>query len=442
MKFIFADSLDFVDPGYDFIQDRHAPTRKPYWDDAYPHEILGYAPYDGVLVSRGIVGDIHSGGKYSQSQAMRFRRVGARAFLRLDRPQFEHLQIFGDCGAFTYASEDIPPYTPADMAAFYEDGGFTHGCSVDHIIFDFDPRSVGMEGGSEDARRRFDITLENASTFLSESQHLSAHFTPLGAVQGWSPGSMAEAARRLVAMGYDYLAVGGMVPLKAEQIRQCLTAIRDAVPERTRLHILGFAKANEIASFANLRITSFDTTSPLLRAFKDAKQNYYLPGETGALRYYTAIRVPQATENTRLTRLVKQGRFNSEALVALETKALAFLRAYDGHRAGLEETLEAVLAFNSILALEQPLGEVRDHPTIATLESRYRATLLERPWRQCGCEICAAASIEVLIFRASNRNKRRGIHNLGVFKTLVDQLDLDTAHEPINLFGRAGAAES
>ena len=158
MKFIFADSLDYVDPGYDFVADRNSPGRKPYWDDAYPHEILGYAPYDGVLVSRGIVGDIHTGGKYTQAQAMRFRRVGARAFLRLDRPEFADLQIFGDCGAFTYSDQNVPPYTPADMASFYEDGDFTHGCSVDHIIFEFDPNSVGLNGGSEVAHERFDIT--------------------------------------------------------------------------------------------------------------------------------------------------------------------------------------------------------------------------------------------------------------------------------------------
>jgi len=441
MKFIFADSLDFVDPGYDFVEDRFSPGRKPYWDDAYPHEILGYAPYDGVLVSRGIVGDVHSGGKYSQAQAMRFRRVGARTFLRLDAPEFATLQIFGDCGAFTYSAEEIPPYTPADMASFYEDGRFTHGCSVDHIVFEFDPNSTGLDGGSDVAHQRFDITLENADVFLKETRHIQSSFTPLGVVQGWSPSSMAEAARRLVAMGYDYLAVGGMVPLKAEQIRQCLTAIRDAVPAETRLHILGFAKANEIATFANLRITSFDTTSPLIRAFKDAKQNYYLPGDDGALRYFTAIRVPQAIENPRLTRLVREGRFESEALSALEKSALAALRAYDAGNAGLEETLQTVLAFNAIIATERPYEEVRQLPTMMDLESRYRSTLSERPWRQCKCAICESASIEVMIFRASNRNKRRGIHNLGVFKTLVDNLNLEQIDEPTNLFSSPSAAK-
>ena len=79
------------------------------------------------------------------------------------------------------------------------------------------------------------------------------------------------------------------------------------VPKETRLHILGFAKANEIESFAPLGITSFDTTSPLIRAFKDAKANYYLARRRWPLAYYTAIRVPQALENTKLLRLAKRG---------------------------------------------------------------------------------------------------------------------------------------
>src|SRR3546814_13548432 len=91
MKFIFADSMDFVDPGYDFLRDRNAERRTSYWDDAYPHEIMGYAPYDGVLVSRGIVGGPAVGGKYSEAHAMRFRRGGARTFLGLDNPETDSL---------------------------------------------------------------------------------------------------------------------------------------------------------------------------------------------------------------------------------------------------------------------------------------------------------------------------------------------------------------
>lgn len=428
MKFIFADSLDFVDPGYDFLNDRNSPGRKPYWDDAYPHEILGYAPYHGMLVSRGIVGDGPVKGKYTDAQAMRFRRVGAREFLRLNKPEFANLALFGDCGAFTYVKEDTPPYTPADTMEFYDDCGFTHGCSVDHIIFDFDETVTGLDGGSQEALRRFEITLENADAFLAEARQVG-RFTPMGVIQGWSPTSMAEAARRLVAMGYDYLAIGGMVPLKSEQIKRCLTAIRDVVPASTRLHILGFAKANDIHEFAPFNVTSIDTTSPLLRAFKDDKQNYWL-GDGPNLTYYTAIRVPQAIENPRLQAHVRQGDFKAEVLTRLETDALAALRAYDHDGQDLEGVLERVLAYNAVLATGQAYEKVRDHPIMEKLRGRYRTTLADTPWRKCDCRICRDVGIEVMIFRASNRNKRRGIHNLAAFKTVVDALP-SNQNEPL-----------
>ncbi|MDF0541198.1 tRNA-guanine transglycosylase DpdA [Sphingobium sp. H39-3-25] len=427
MKFIFADSLDYVDPAFDFIGDRSPAERQPYWDDAYPHEILGYAPYDGVLVSRGIVGDHRVKGKYTASQARRFGLVGVRKFLRLDKPEFAHLDIFGDCGAFTYVQEERPPYSPLEMAEFYDECGFTHGCSVDHIIFDFDPTLTGMAGGSDDARARFEITLENADGFRREAVGMGALFKPLGVIQGWSPGSMAEAARRLVTMGYDYLAVGGMVPLKSPEIKHCLEAIRDAVPASTRLHILGFAKADDIDSFHSFDIASFDTTSPLIRAFKDAKQNYYLPGNDLTLRYYTSIRVPQAIENPKLQRSVKKGTFRAEDLLRMEALALNTLRAFDRGEADLEEALRHVLVYSAPLIEERPYEDCSGSVSLARLEERYRTTLKDRPWQECSCAICREAAIDVIIFRGSNRNKRRGIHNLAIYHDHIERLDLKRA---------------
>lgn len=446
MKFLYADSLDYIDPAYDFIADRSPVGRRPYWDDRYPHEFMDEAPYHGVLVSRAIVGDgAVGGGKYTSPQAQRFRREGARAFLRLDAPRFSEMPIFGDCGAFAYHRSQMPPYTPEDMLAFYDDAGFTHGCSVDHIIFEFDEaQETGLGGGNPEAQRRFDITQTNAEIFLKEARQFANSFVPLGVIQGWSPGSMAEAARRLCAMGYSYLAVGGTVPLRSPQIKACLRAIRDVIPLETRLHVLGFAKANDILEFRSFGITTFDTTSPLLRAFKDARSNYYMRRSDGRLDYYTAIRVPQAIENPKLQRLAKRGVRRQEDLLALEARSLAALRAYDRGAADLEETLDAVLDYGTPAMLDDD-ESAASPKKVAELRSRYGRTLRDRPWKACACAVCRQASIEVVIFRASNRNKRRGIHNLGVFKTLVDDLqDMEPTqyYEQVEFFCRSGTPES
>ncbi|MFL4469003.1 tRNA-guanine transglycosylase DpdA [Tateyamaria armeniaca] len=427
MKFIFADSLDYVDPRYDFLTDRSPSTREPYWDDSYPHEYLGYAPYDGVLVSRAIVGGYQGGGKYSESQAMRFRRVGAREFLRLREKDFPGSLMFGDCGAFTYHKLEYPPYTAEEMVDFYGDGQFTHGCSIDHVIFDYDEDSddASTENSQlEENRRRFEITSVNAEEFLKKSKRLGNSFTPMGVVQGWSPASMAEAALRLKKMGYRYIAVGGMVPLRAPQIKKALEAIRAAIGNDIGMHILGFAKAEEIASFSHLNITSFDTTSPLIRAFKDSNRNYYALRPEGGLEYFSAIRVPQAIENNGLKNLAKQGAYSQEDLQSRERRALENLRAYDRGEVKVVDALEAVMDYTAPLAV----GRDDDHTPnearkLKGLKERYQRTLVERPWKACRCRACAEAGIDVIIFRASNRNKRRGIHNLQAYRKHLGRIE-------------------
>lgn len=415
MKFIFADALDMIDPNFDFVSDRMADGRENYWGDVYPHEYFPKLPYDGVLVSRGVVGDDRFPGKYPGDLMMRFRRVGAREFLRLKGARFSRMDIFGDCGAFSYANEEVPPYTPGMMLDFYADGKFTHGCSVDHIIFDFDASAKGMRGGSLSAKERYEITLENAAVFLKLSRSLGKGFTPLGVVQGWSPDSMGQAARKLTQMGYRYLAIGGMVPLNARQIHLCLRAIRAHISNSVKLHLLGFAKAEQIHEFTNYGIASFDTTSPLRRAFKDARANYYHADGNGKLEYFSAIRVPQATENSRLKRRAKSSGSDQEALREREQRALVSLRRFDIGRETLPRTLAAVMTYCRDFLQDPRKPPEFNERSIAAAEIGTRRTLQSRPWKRCRCRVCKEAGIETIIFRGANRNKRRGFHNLFVF---------------------------
>lgn len=415
MKFIFADSMDMIDPNFDFEGDRMGGDREMYWGDMYPHEFFKSAPYQGILVSRGIVGDDLFPGKYPEDLMMRFRRVGARAFLRLQDKRFAKMEIFGDCGAFSYVDREVPPYTPEMMLDFYADGGFTHGCSVDHIIFDFDPSLSGMKGGTPAARRRFDITLENASAFLKASRSMGRGFTPMGVIQGWSPDSMAHAGQRLEKMGYTYLAIGGMVPLSADQVHLCLQAIRRKVSSNVRLHILGFAKAEQIKDFTGYGIASFDSTSPLTRAFKDAKANYYLPNGKGGLDYYTAIRIPQATENARLKRKARESGTDQERLTKLERRALDDLRAFDKGRVSVNRAVSSVVEYNREFLWDAKKSAADNDIIIEKTEAAIRHTLEESPWKRCNCRVCQEAGVDAVIFRGSNRNKRRGFHNLAVY---------------------------
>ena len=215
MKFFFADSQDMVDSTFDFESETRADWRIRQRDDHYPHEVFRSPPYDGVLVSKSVVdGNESTGSRYSLAQRQRFWRSGVHAFCRSDAIVTK-LETMGDCGAFSYVREDIPPVTTDDVIEFYERCSFNFGISVDHVILGYQPdeKLPGFDDIPIEWRRRQEITLDLASEFLNRCHARNVHFSPLGVAQGWSPASYAFAVGQLQAMGYHNIALGGMVPL-------------------------------------------------------------------------------------------------------------------------------------------------------------------------------------------------------------------------------------
>jgi len=342
-------------------------------------------------------------------------RDGARRFLRFDGPAHKDLMLMGDCGAFAYLDHPEPAFKPAEVVEFYLDAGFTHGVSPDHVILQCELDNPPATRMPQDTRRRFDITLENAKEFFKLARTEGNAFVPVGAVQGWSPKSMAKAADALVKMGYKYLAIGGLVPLRVDAIKQVLGCIREAIGPGTALHLLGFAKAEQIGEFTGYGISSFDSTSPLIRAFKDEKANYYTEDTQGGLAYYTAIRIPQAMENPRLMQGVKRGLFAADDLHVREERALRMLRAFDQGKESIEATLNSVMDYHQYLVRGESDDLNAQNKALERTRARIERTLRDAPWKHCGCAICRSAGVDVIIFRSSNRNKRRGFHNLGVY---------------------------
>jgi hypothetical protein len=267
-----------------------------------------------------------------------------------------------------------------------------------------------------------DVTLANAREFLRYVGEEGNPFEPIGVVQGWSPESMAEAAAELEAMGYRYLAIGGLVPLKTPEIHLVLQAIRARIRSSTAIHLLGFAKADQIHEFTKYGVASFDSTSPLIRAFKDARRNYYLPGEGGKLEYFAAIRIPQAIENTRMVQAIKRGTLNATDLQIEEQVALAAIRGFDKGDVGLEEVTKELSRYQGFMNLVLEENPEKLANLNLKTASAIEGTLRAAPWKRCQCSICRAIGVEVIIFRSANRNRRRGFHNLGVYHSHVRQI--------------------
>ena len=208
---------------------------------------------------------------------------------------------------------------------------------------------------------------------------------------------MAQSVAAVQQMGNRRVALGGMVPLKNPQVLEVLQAVDDVRLPETQLHLLGLTRVEHVHDFAGFGVTSFDSTSPFFRAFKDDTDNYFT-----AERRYTAIRIPPVDGNAKVKRAIKSGKIDHDTAHRAEQRCLELVRSFDRGEAKVAEVLEALEAYHEMFD-----GRVRT--------DRYTETLEARPWESCTCGICDDVGIEVILFRGTERNKRRGFHNVAVF---------------------------
>jgi hypothetical protein len=404
VRFFFPDSQDQVDPLFDFVSEEHPVHRVRQRDDRYAHEVLASRPFDGLLISKSII-DGHpalGSSRYSTASRQRFYREGARQFFRLTERHSDVL-IMGDCGAFTYANEHEPPYTVGEVADFYVHSGLDWGVAPDHIVFGFVRAGAPTPDDMVDEwERRRKITIDNAGLFLDELAGRNTGLVPIGVAHGWSADTYADSVAQLQDIGYTRIAMGGMVPLKTPDIVSTLEAVTAVLTPQTELHLLGVTRTDEMKRFEMLGVTSFDSTSPFQQSFKDERDNYYVLDGT-----YVALKVPQVDGNASLKRRIKSGVVDQRSAINAERHCLKVLREFDGGKVDADVALEAIGEYIMIADSK----EIR--------ADEYRRTLENEPWRSCACGLCADAGIDIVLFRGSERNKRRGFHNLAVFRQRI-----------------------
>ena len=398
MKFFFPDSHDLVDPSFDFQTEERSPTRIRQQHDLYAHQLFKNPPYDGLLLSKAIVdGSSTTGAKYTAPQRLRLFRAGLNNFFRLNETP---IKTMGDCGAFAYVREPEPPYTVDEVVDFYEKCGFDFGVSVDHIILGFvndgDEATIEPEV-FQDYKTRRELTITLAREFLKKQKKNRLKFTPVGTAQGWSPKSYADSVVKLQKMGYSRIGIGGLVPLKTDEILAVLEAVNQKRKKTTQLHLFGVTRLDSLEAFKNFGVASFDSTSPLLHAFKHDHKNYFT-----AKTQYAAIRVPQVEGNAKLERRIRAGEIRQEVAVRLERGCLKKLFAFESSGRGLKPLLKVLHEYNSLFD-----GRKDRTPM-------YARTLEDQAWKNCKCAICKKIGINVVIFRGAERNRRRGFHNLYV----------------------------
>lgn len=400
MQYFIPEWDDHVDPDYKFVEDKFTPNRDPHDDEVYAHEIFSPSRnYDGILVSRTIFDK-------SKKKKERILAEGIRCYIRFEG------SIMGDCGAFGYIGEEEPPYKTEDILTYYDKVGFDYGVSIDHLI-------VGNFAKPGIREKRYELTRNNAKEFFKKHQAGNYEFIPIGAVQGWDAPSYASAVKEYIEIGYKHIALGGLARARTPEIIEILHEISPLLTPETKLHLFGVGRLNAIPIFRHLGVTSFDSASPLRKAWLDPAANYHSWDD----KIYAAVRIP-SSNSSRVKRIIKAGITLPETLQELEKKALWALRKFDAGELKLDATLQALLNYDKLLELprEGKVDPTQLEKRLKKHEKMYRKLLEDQPWKKCNCKICSDIGVESIIFRGNDRNRRRGFHNTYVFYKRFQEL--------------------
>lgn len=379
-------------------------------EKVYAHELCGKrAPFDGILLS---LAQMHVGkGALHRFGGNGDGPVSIRKKLRVPK----RLLLFGDCGAFSYAGEATPPFTPEQAAELYEQFGFDIGASVDHIPLREVPvpqadGSVRREALSESARyRRMLLTRDNAERFLSICRDRKYGFVPLGVIQGIGTQSYVARLHEYVEMGYDHIALGGLVPRADDEILEILCAVRQALQAETRsraqnvwLHLFGILRPGLQPMFRELGVSSFDSASYFRKAWLRSSQNYLAPD---GRRWYGTLRIPISTSRAMREAADKAG-IEGARLAEMEQECLDAVGAFDGTPKAKGRVTRAIGQYGPLLERKSEDNHFVD---------KHDMLLTDMPWERCRCPFCRSAGIHTVVFRGASRNKRRGLHNTWVF---------------------------
>jgi hypothetical protein len=406
--YFFPDWDDYVREPFVHETDNEADAASQ--ERLYAHEIFGAddTPYDGMLVS---LAQIYTGkGALSRLDPETANRGDLRKQMKIP----DSLILFGDCGAYSYASKDKPPFSPEEAARHYHRLGFDVGASVDHIplpeiVVEDEKGDLVRRVLTEDERRqRMRLTARNAELFLAARRQHRYQFVPLGVIQGLDVRSFVNYVHHYIDMGYQHIALGGLVQKGDSEILSICCAVRAAIQSRTRtekenvwLHLFGILRPKIQPIFRLLGVSSFDSASYLRKAWLRSDQNYLAPDGNG---WYTAIRVP-ISSSKRVRESAEQKGIPEDKLREMETRCLEALSNFDGSRKSHRQVVEAVNAYGPLL---ERRGE--DNHFI----EKHEALLTARPWEKCRCPVCRDMKIDVAVFRGTGRNKRRGFHNTWV----------------------------
>ena len=206
-------------------------------------------------------------------------------------------RVFADCGAFQF--RDLPRPMLGDVELdfnvawdYYEHKHVKADHQWDEILLCSPDHIITPDMSDEDATSRFEFIKENAAPFLEKCKS-DTRIYAVGVIHGRTIDERKKQYEMFKSLGYEYVALGGMVPYstKQNQVLDIVAGIKDienpiiesdSILGRCRrdgikLHVFGLNSPEWVRWWYRLQIDSFDGSK--LSTEGAANGWYYIPND-------------------------------------------------------------------------------------------------------------------------------------------------------------------
>ena len=206
-------------------------------------------------------------------------------------------RLFADCGAFQYVDLETPMIDKAEVDAnlawkLYKERHIDVNYKWDSILLCSPDHIVSKDMDDKSTKGRLEFTQNNAEPFLKLSKSIE-NVTAVGVIHGRNPKERLEQYESFKKLGYEYVALGGMVPHSTNlaKVLHIIAGIKDpehplidksSILARCRkdgikLHIFGLNSLDYVRWWHRLDIDSFDGSK--LSTEGAANGWYYVPND-------------------------------------------------------------------------------------------------------------------------------------------------------------------
>lgn len=406
--------------------------------NVYGYEVCEEELCCGLLVSKTMldaVANLVDCGKYfmvnrKSCKTKKYRNI--RNFLHLkDKPNYV---VLADPGTWSYVNCLKLPEFLFDqdlLFKYYNSLRFDLCGSVDWPIVDKVRVRDGESGRitfrelslSEKEYRR-DLTIELAKKFIKKCRSMSKiNFIPFGTAQGYNISTYVNSLRKILKMGYSYVAIGGLPSSSEKQVLELLPELTKCIRKHGRddnigMHLYGrFPSPKAVRLFAEAGVTSFDNNSSYITA-SQTKCTFFHPNFktdrslsiSNPDCYNIKIPSKRGKSIALFKRKAKDEDQFSKALRVADRGFKSFVR-YNKDQSNVNRR-KFLKMYQKMYYFFRKYGVVKISDNAAERIIKVaNDSLCKRLWKKCGCTACKIAQAHIMLMRGNPRIPYTFFHN-------------------------------